>query len=202
MSKRGFTLIELIIGLSVLVITLPMTVGVFQQVLQTRVMAEFRITATSLAQMVLEHETQKRFSAVTSIAATPFNQGTAESNPYFDTDFAGFSYQVAVDCIWPADTSVSLDSNLNNWSVVAGCTGASADYKRITVTVQHPNTGTVQLVTIATNTTDPGICAGRTVSHWTDCDNVQEQFCQGGGITVCVPATGCTCPYLNNNGAK
>ncbi len=198
-NKRGFTLFELVLGLAILMIMVPSLMAVFQQVLHTKAIAETRIISTNLAQMILEHESQKRHSAVVTLPAGSFGAGDAETNPYYDFDFTAYTYEVQVECLWHA-ASNGLEPNLDEWTVDAACSGLSAEYKRVTVSVSHGFSGTVRLRTLLTNSTDPGACVGRRAAAAGDCVAVDENFCPASaGISVCVPSA-CACPNFNDNG--
>ncbi len=156
-GRAGFTLIELVIGLSLISIMMPSTMIVFQQVLQSKWVAESRIQASNLALEVMEHTMRLRFSDVANIPSTSFGSDNGDGNcnddndndgkeepgedsPYCDQNFKNFEYQVTVTGADP--------NNLNS-----DCTTAcDPDYKKVIIDVRNPGTGSsVRLETMAVN---------------------------------------------------
>ncbi len=158
-QRGGFSLIELVIGLSLISIMMPSTMMVFQQVLQAKFFAESRITASNLATEVLEHTMRLRFSQIISVPLTSFgwdnNNGNCwddrnynwneheagEDSPYCDPMYINFVYQVP-----RADADPGV---LDAAACGAGC---DPDYKKVTVEVWNTMTNaSVRLVSLAVN---------------------------------------------------
>lgn len=205
LRRGGFSLFEVLIGLVLVGVMVPSSLIVFQQVLVNKTKAEARIQCVNLAQMVMEHETQKRFSAIESIPLTNFEAATLAgggANPYRDNDlamqFVNFNFQVDVDCIH--DGANGMNTNLDAWPAVA-CNGEAAEYKRIAVTVTNPLAEQVRLTSVVTDVKDPSHCQGTTADDALDC-GIGTKACAGAGdaagIFLCVPdEAACPCPFVH-----
>ena len=212
-GRKGFSLLELVIGLTMIMIMLPSSIVVFQQVLQYKTIAEARITCANLAQMVLEHETQKRFSSVDTIQPANFEDATitvvqedgtpgTEPNPYRDDNlvhqFINYNFEMKVACVW--DGANGLNPDLDAWTEDPTCqVGRSKEFKRVEVLVTNPLADTVHLTTLVTDTSDP-ICGGHTISN-TDACETGEKSCnpvagEAPGKLFCVE-TACDCPNIH-----
>src|SRR3989344_257186 len=125
---RGFTLIELVIALSVLLIIFPPTLVIFYQIMQLKFRNEGRMVAVYLAQGVAEHMSQRRFTSVDDIPPTPFTASEiseGQPNPFQNLNFDDYSFQVEVDCV----TNDGI-LNIDNWPTVAGGRTPPDAYKR------------------------------------------------------------------------
>ncbi len=162
-GKKGFTLIEIVMIIVVVAITIPALLIILGQQTKQSVNAELQISATNLGQAMMEEIRSKCWDEFkTSLpnctgtgapGALGINGGETAGNPatYDDVDdynagvpplsVGGVSYTRTVQvCYVPS-------GNLNDTSA---CNTAT-DYKRIRVTVNNPNLGSVELVTVVTN---------------------------------------------------
>ncbi len=121
--SRGFTLIELIIAVSVLAIVIGTAVSVLGDILNSTVQPEILDTSTHLAEREMERISFMRFSQVA-------NAGPAN----FTSPFSNYSYQVTVS---PVPAALANDPGM-------------AGYKQVQVTVTHLAASPVSLTTIVT----------------------------------------------------
>lgn len=159
----GYSLIELVIGLSLITIMMPSTMVVYQQVLQSKWIAESRLQAANLGLEVLDHTVRLPFSEVRSANLSTFNRDNGdgcvtdggndgdydeeeagEDSPYCDPNYANYSYQIIV-----------TDADPNDLDCVGGALGCNTDpdYQkvRIEVTSVPAAFGSVVLETLVTN---------------------------------------------------
>lgn len=125
MSKRGFSLIEMIIAIVVIGIAFYALISVFITVAPRNVNVEDITKATHLAFEKIEETTVKSFPGIDSVGATSFTG-----------DFSQFQYQVIVDYVTSSEPDV----------IAPGAT----DYKRVKVRTWGGLSGTVELVTLVT----------------------------------------------------
>lgn len=162
MKNHGFTLIEILMIIVLVSLSFPMLLLVLGQGVKQRVRAEIEISATQVAQAMMEEVKSKKWDdnpptppgKYTSPPAPEAGEsrilctGLTAGLPYDDVDdYNGYSET----CTWGGvsyTTSVSVcyvdPADLQT------CAGLT-DYKRITVTVAHATLGTVALVTVAAN---------------------------------------------------
>lgn len=151
-KPHGFTLIELVIAMAILLTIFPSTMLVFQRILSAKFLNESRIITAYLAQGVFEHYSQRRFTAVDDVPLTLFSSPNIGSgtdpNPFFNSEFGQYSFQVDVECI--RNTGAP---NIDDWPTVV-CTPAE-DYKRVVVRVFFETFGSITLTALFTDTRDP-----------------------------------------------
>lgn len=160
-KKNGFTLIEVIMIIVVVAIAIPALLIILGQEAKQSVNAELQVSATNVAQALMEEIKTKRWDenatvppySILGIDAPPDNAG--DPSTYDDVD----DYAVGVPDVTVGGVTYSRSvqvcyvqsSDLNNTSpcVTAGASGT--DYKHIQVTVSNSTLGSVELVTVVTN---------------------------------------------------
>ncbi|MEA3492765.1 MAG: type II secretion system protein [Candidatus Margulisiibacteriota bacterium] len=115
-NKRGFSLIEVVISITVLAIVLYALIAVFITTGVKGVNVEIFTVAQSLAEGKLE-ETM----------ALSFNNVTSESETNFSGNLSDFSYEIISNYV----SGEALDTPV----------GYSTDYKKIEVLIRHPDLG-------------------------------------------------------------
>ena len=112
-KRKGFTLVEVIVSVSVVAIVMYALIAVFITAGIKGVNVEVFTVAQSLAEGKLEEISAFNFAGIT---------GESETN--YTGDLSGFSYEVVVDYVASGD----LDSPV----------GYETNYKRIRVQIRHP----------------------------------------------------------------
>lgn len=142
-NKRGATLIELVIAMSILFVLFPTAMLVFSQIMQTRFLNEHRIVCINFAQQITEHLSQRRYTSIDDFPLTDIKDPDVNgSNPFYDTDadFENYQFDVVVDCVESNGTN-----NIDSWprtdfEGTANCDASDGDnfgYKRIVVNVYY-----------------------------------------------------------------
>lgn len=153
MNRSGVTLFEMVVAMTVVFIIFPSVMVIFQHSLATRFLSESKVIATSLASEIVEHLSQRRFSAIESMVATKFSDqylggGTSGTeNPFRNLSLGTYTFSVTVTCVEdPGGGNFALDT----WPVDAsGC-----DYKRVLVQVAVDAGDTISVTTFFTDTSD------------------------------------------------
>jgi len=162
-NKRGFTLIEIVMIIVVVAIAIPALLIILGQGAKQGVNAELQVSATNVAQALMEEIKSKCWDETHIIAGSctgtsaggvlGINGGETAGNPttYNDVDdynagvpavtVGGVSYARTVQVCYVPST------NLNDTSAC----NTTTDYKRIQITVTNPTLGSVELVTVVTN---------------------------------------------------
>ncbi len=135
-NKRSFSLIEVIITISVLSICLTPLCIMIVNVVQKNVLSQVQATAVSLAQGEIERVSNLRFSSV-----------NCEAQSAFSTPFSAYSRQVLVDYV----NSGALNTSLGQPSLCASAGGSTTNYKRVQMVITHPIIGSLTLITLLTN---------------------------------------------------
>jgi prepilin-type N-terminal cleavage/methylation domain-containing protein len=136
-SAAGFSLIELVVAMTVILIMFPSGMNVFSHILQTKYLNEYRIVSVNLAQGVVEHLSQRRYMWAHTMARTGFDDltisGSSEANPFYDPDFDDFDFEVQVTCV--EDNGTDIDG----WPETDVCVRQSdtTGYKRVLVRVYY-----------------------------------------------------------------
>lgn len=157
-DKRGFTLIEVIMIIVVVSIAIPTLLIVLGQGARQGVNAELEISATNVAQALMEEIKSKNWDqnspippGAYSILGIDGGETAGIPSTYNDVDdynagapavtVGGVSYTRAVQVCYVPST------NLNDTSAC----NTTTDYKRIQVTVSNATLGSVVLVTVMGN---------------------------------------------------
>lgn len=157
-SQHGFTLIEVIMIIVVVAIAIPALLIILGQEAKQSVNAELQVSATNVAQALMEEIKTKRWDenspippGAYSILGIDGGETAGIPSTYNDVDdynagapaitVGGVSYTRAVQVCYVPST------NLND---TPAC-NTTTDYKRIQVTVSNANLGSVELVTLVTN---------------------------------------------------
>jgi MSHA pilin protein MshD len=166
-SRRdGFTLIEMVLIIIIVAVAIPALLIVLGQGTRQSVDAELQVTATNVAQALLEGIKTKRWDENSPIPpgtyTTPLGPETGETwninhSNYDDVDDYNNLYANSgnADAVIVGGVTYTRDvqvcyvpsSNLNDTSACSTVT----DYKRIKVTVTNTTLGSVELVTVVTN---------------------------------------------------
>lgn len=126
-SKKGFTLIEVILVMVILAISLPPLCILIVNVVRKNVLTQVQATATALAEGEMEKVTNMRFSGIATTAQTAFS-----------APFTAYNYTITVDYVNASDL---------NTPVVPGPT----NYKRVQVMVNNAISGNLTLTTLIAN---------------------------------------------------
>lgn len=120
-SKSGFTLIELVIAISVLSIAIGSSLLIFANVTNQTAMPEILNVSTGLAEQELERVTALRFSDIMNQSPTNFTG-----------NFSSYSYEIQVT---PVPLTLANDP-------------AMAEYKQTRIIIRHNTVGSVSLTTV------------------------------------------------------
>ena len=156
-GMKGYALLELVIALVVISVMMPASMVVFQQVMVAKTLAENTIVAANLAQEVVEHITQQRFSDIAETPLRAFDEEDPEDidgtcsgrdhnyNPYCDKSIRNYFYEVRLQ-------GVNEDDLTGTGTPVTSCAGAVGGYCRVEVLVSNPAIATIRLTSLVTNT--------------------------------------------------
>ncbi len=169
-AKAGFTLIEIVMIIVIVSIAIPALLIVLGQGTRQSVDAELQVSATNVAQALMEEIKTECWDETHIVAGSCTGTGTGSSlgidlvppgettgNPttYDDVDdyiagvpdasVGGVTYTRTVQVCYVPDT------NLNSTSPCVTASGSATDYKRIQVTVSNTTFGSVELVTLVGN---------------------------------------------------
>jgi prepilin-type N-terminal cleavage/methylation domain-containing protein len=126
-QQKGFTLIELIISITIAaIVVLPLSIFIMEVIART-IMPEYYQVAASLLEGELERVTNLRFTDIT-------NEGPTN----FTGNFNNYSYQVSFYYVNPGDLNTSVSPTVT-------------DYKRVTITVSRTSFPNVSAVTVRAN---------------------------------------------------
>ena len=126
-TKKGFTLVELIMVIAIGAIILVPTALVVVESLRSTFLPEYYTIASSLLEDRVEWVTNLRFAEVVNSGPTSFSG-----------NFSGYSYQVTVNYVQPADLNTPVDPT-------------ATDYKRVQVAILHSGFPDVTATTLRTN---------------------------------------------------
>ncbi|OGC07598.1 hypothetical protein A2526_00495 [candidate division WOR-1 bacterium RIFOXYD2_FULL_36_8] len=125
MNKKGFTLIELIVAIMVIIVAFMALISVFTGVMPKGIALEFISKSTYLANLLIEEDLSKDFYSISSVSPTNF------SSP-----FDKFSYEIVVDFVTTAEPDVVSANGTN--------------FKRVKARVWSKLSPTIEVVTLVT----------------------------------------------------
>ena len=128
-ASRGFTLVEMIMGITILSIAILALLLVVGQAAQKSAQPELLSTATHLAEGEMERVGNLRYSQIV-------NQAPAA----FAAPFADYTYEVTVSAVPPCPCPPGLADD-----------PAMNQYKQVNVIIRHASQGGVTLTTIVMN---------------------------------------------------
>ena len=167
-SRKGFTLIEIVMIIVIVSIAIPALLIVLGQETRQSVDAELQVSATNVGQAMMEEIKTKCWDETAASAAncsgtvTPSAIGTdgapgtetrascsGNPNSYNDVDdYNGYSET----CAWGGPSYItSVAVCYVNSAALDTCIGGTSDFKRIQVTVSNTSMGTINLVTLVGN---------------------------------------------------
>jgi Tfp pilus assembly major pilin PilA len=169
LKNHGFTLIETLLIIVVVSIALPTLLMILGQSVKQRVRAELEITATQVAQAMMEEIKSKKWDEnspiVPGMYTTTLGPEAGETRPACTGSPSPVNFFDDVDdyhdypetCIWNGagyETKVKVcyvDRADLNTCLVPTIYSECTDYKRIMVTVKNGTLGAFSLVTVVTN---------------------------------------------------
>ena len=126
-SKRGFTLIELILSIVIIAIAfIPVSV-IYQQVLSKVYVTRIISSANALAEGKMDEVLAQGFSGITN-----------ENETNFSSPFDSYSYEVEWHYVQPGSLNTSVDPTVTG-------------YKNVEVRVNHDEIGTLTTHSLLTN---------------------------------------------------
>lgn len=143
--SRGFSLIDVIVGIALLLVLFMALFGVLRTSLTLSILAKEKAAATELASSQIEYLHGISYDTIGTIGGIP--AGTVAQNATSTVD--GTTYAIRTYIVYKDDPADGIGVNDTN--------GITTDYKMGKVTVSYTIYGLTKSVVLATNFVPPGI---------------------------------------------